>query len=93
MHIITRKTIAEYGVHNAQAREELNPWYNIIKLAQWNDFNALRADMPATDYIGHERFVFNIKGNYYRLIAMIFFATKRVCIRGIFHARRIFQAE
>lgn len=88
MHIFTQKTLKEYGQKNAQVREELDVWYSIVKAAQWTDFNKLRADLPATDYIGDERFVFNIKGNHYRLIAMIFFATKRVYIRGIFtHAQ------
>ena len=44
--------------------------------------------MPATDYIADNRYVFNIKGNHYRLIAMIFFPTKQVYIRGIYtHAQ------
>ena len=84
MHVLTRKAIIEYGLANAQASEELSIWYTKAKLAQWKDFNAVRADMPATDYIGNDRFVFNIKGNHYRLVAMIFFPVKQLYIRGIF---------
>lgn len=84
MHIFTRRTITDYSKANAQAREELDIWFASVKLAKWNNFNELRADMPATDYIGNDRYVFNIKGNHYRLIAMVFFATKRLYIRGIY---------
>lgn len=84
MHVISRKTIQEYAANNAQVREELNTWYHLVRLAQWPDFNALRADMPATDYVGNDRYVFNVKGNHYRVIAMIFFPVSQVYIRGIY---------
>lgn len=84
MHIITRKTIKEYAADHAQVSEELNTWYHFVRLAEWSDFNALRADLPATDYVGNDRYVFNIKGNHFRLIAMIFFPVGQVYIRGIF---------
>ncbi|AMR26380.1 hypothetical protein A0257_04190 [Hymenobacter psoromatis] len=84
MRIFSRSAITEYGKSNAQAREELAIWYAKAEAADWIDFNQLKADMPATDYVGNDRFVFNIKGNHYRLIAMLFFTTKRLYIRGIF---------
>ncbi|MCH7399811.1 type II toxin-antitoxin system HigB family toxin [Belliella sp. DSM 107340] len=41
-----------------------------------NDFNSV-------DYVGNHRFVFNTKGNSYRLIAIIPFNAKKVYIRFI----------
>ena len=35
------------------------------------------------DYIGNDRYVFNIKGNDYRLVTMIFFNSRTVYIRFI----------
>ena len=84
MHVLSRKAVKDYGADNAQAADELNAWFALVKLAQWHNFNELRADMPATDYIGNDRYVFNIKGNHYRLVAMIFFPVKQLYIRGIF---------
>ena len=37
-----------------------------------------------TGLIGDNHYVFNVKGNHYRLIALVFFPTKRIYIRGIF---------
>lgn len=37
----------------------------------------------SVDYVGNDRFVFNIKGNDYRLVAIILFAAKKVFIRWI----------
>ncbi|RZK73606.1 MAG: type II toxin-antitoxin system HigB family toxin, partial [Pedobacter sp.] len=41
-----------------------------------NDFNHV-------DYVGNDRYVFNIKGNTYRLVTMIFFDTRTIYIRFI----------
>ena len=84
MRVLSEKTINEFSENNAQAREELRIWFRLVRLANWPDFNALKADMPATDYVRNDRYVFNIKGNHYRLVAMIFFAKQRLYIRGIY---------
>ncbi len=84
MRVTAKKKVREYGEANAQAKEELNTWYAKVELADWNSLNELKEDMPATDYVGNDRYVFNIKGNHYRLIAMVFFATRRLYIRDIF---------
>lgn len=83
MVVIAKRTITEYGQANAQAAEALLVWYQIARTANWADFNALRGDMPATDYVGNERFTFNIKGNHYRLCALISFKTRTIYIKAI----------
>ncbi len=83
-----RKTIRDYVADNAQAAAGLEEWYQIAKVADWASFTALRNDMPATDLIGGDRFVFNIKGNHYRLLVAVLFKTRTILIRGIFtHAQ------
>jgi mRNA interferase HigB len=47
------------------------------------DFERHKKDFPSVDYVGNDRYVFNIKGNKYRLIAMIFFDIRTVFIRYI----------
>jgi len=84
MRIFSKSTIKEYGEANPRVKEELNTWYAIVSLAKWSNFNELKADMPATDYLGNDRYVFNVKGNHYRVIAMIFFPTQRLYIRAIY---------
>lgn len=79
-----RKTIREYAASNAQAANGLEEWYQMVSVAGWASFADLRADMPATDLIGGDRFVFNIRGNHYRLLAAMMFKTRTILIRGIF---------
>lgn len=88
MHVITRLAIRQYAAQNAQAAEALNLWFHIVDKAEWSDYNAIKEDFPSCDYITDNRYVFNIKGNHYRLLAMIFFPAQQVYIRGIFtHAQ------
>jgi mRNA interferase HigB len=83
MVIITRKTIQTYGENNVNAIDALNDWYMRVKLADWSSFNELKKEFPSCDYVGNDRFVFNIKGNRYRLIAIIHFDVRTVYIRFI----------
>jgi len=87
MRIHNKSTIAQYAATYPTASEELAIWYKQVEAADWKDFNALREDMPATDYIKNDRYVFNIKGNHFRLIAMVFFGPRRVYLRGFFNHR------
>lgn len=84
MVIISKSALTKYGIANAQAVEALAAWYQIVKLADWANFNQLRADIPSADYIGNDRYIFNIKGNHYRLLALIFFDIRTVFIHGIY---------
>ncbi len=81
MVIITKKAIQNYGQTNTNAIDALNDWYIRTKLANWSNFNELRADFPSCDFVGNDRYVFNIKGNRYRLIAIIHFDIRTVYIR------------
>jgi mRNA interferase HigB len=84
MRTYSKKTVKEFGAEHHDVKEELAIWYAKVEAANWADFNALREDMPATDYIGNDRYVFNVKGNHYRVIAMIFFGSRQLFIRGIY---------
>ena len=43
----------------------------------------IKVDFPATDYVGNQHYVFNIKGNSYRLIVVIKFTIGYVYIRWV----------
>lgn len=83
MRIVTYKRITEFSKKHADAENPLNFWYHSVKSKDWNSINDLRNDFNSVDYVGNHRFVFNIKGNDYRLIAIISFNAKKVYIRFI----------
>lgn len=83
MRIVTYKKIKEFVLIHQESESPLNFWYHTVKAKKWETINELRKDFNTVDYIGNHRFVFNIKGNDYRLIAIISFSAKKVYIRFI----------
>jgi mRNA interferase HigB len=43
----------------------------------------LKADFPSADFVGNNRYVFNIKGNNYRTVVLVVFFARTVAIRFI----------
>jgi mRNA interferase HigB len=83
MRIITYKRIKEFIKVHADSETPLNFWYHTVSAKNWDTINDLRQDFNNVDYVGNHRFVFNIKGNDYRLVAIISFHAKKVYIRFI----------
>jgi mRNA interferase HigB len=83
MVVITKRILNEFGRRHADAADALNDWYDSVARADWKNLNDVRRQFNSVDYVGNERFVFNIRGNNYRLVAMIFFDKRTVYIRFI----------
>lgn len=83
MVVIIKKTLQDFARKHPTAAEPLNRWYEIAKNADWVTFSDIKKDFGPTDYVGNDRYVFNIKGNDYRLVTMIFFDTRTIYIRFV----------
>ena len=55
-------------------------WYNEVKKSDWANFSELKLSFNSADAVGNDRYVFNIKGNKYRIIALIIFKVRTVFI-------------
>ncbi len=83
MVIITKRILNAFGRRHADAAEALNDWYKTVEAADWKNLNDVKRQFNSVDYVGNERFVFNIRGNNYRLVAMIFFDKRTLYIRFV----------
>lgn len=83
MRIVTYKRIKDFSELYADAKNPLHFWYHTVTAKNWENLNDVRKDFNSVDYVGNHRFVFNIKGNDYRLVAIISFNAKKVYIRFI----------
>ena len=83
MRIFTEKTIKEYAENHPDIRTALQEWSSIVKRSKWSCFADIKRTFNNVDSIGNQHYVFNIKGNNYRLIAIIKFSIKFVYIRFI----------
>ena len=83
MKIIYPERIDDYAESHPDAKPALERWSVILKSATWNHHSDLKKDFPSADYVGNNRYVFNIKGNNYRLIVLVVFFAGTVAIRFI----------
>ncbi|MBS9767717.1 MAG: type II toxin-antitoxin system HigB family toxin [Flavobacteriaceae bacterium] len=83
MRVVTPRKISEFGKQYADAKVALNNWYATVKKCEWDNLSDVRNTFNTVDYVGNNRFVFDIKGNHYRLVAIIIFASKKLYIRFI----------
>jgi len=83
MVILSWNRIMVFCDRYPHASEALMRWYLITFEADWKNAHDLTRDFGYVDAVGNDRFVFNINGNKFRLVAMIHFNTRTVYIRFI----------
>lgn len=83
MRIVARKTLVLFYRRHADAETALEEWFERATDAQWDCFADMKKDFNSVDSVGNKHFVFNIKGNDYRLIAVVKFRIKIIYIRHI----------
>lgn len=83
MRIFTEQTLKEYIEKNPEATTALQEWVSMVKNADWSCFADIKRCCNSVDSVGNQRYVFNIRGNNYRLVVIVKFTIKFVYIRFI----------
>lgn len=83
MRIVARSTIVDFYNKHIKSKTALEEWFEKSHNAKWRCFADVKKTFNSVDSIGNKRYVFNIKGNDYRLIALILFKPQTVYIRHI----------
>ncbi len=83
MHVISRAQLITFWLKHQDAEVALRYWFNKVSKANWKNINELKKDFPSADYVGENRVVFNVKGNNYRLIVVIYFDGQKIYIRFV----------
>ncbi len=73
----------DYFSKETSATTALRDWFKITKKAEWDSFADLKNTFNSADNVGNGRFVFNVKGNHYRIVAIVRFKFKKVLIRWV----------
>ena len=85
MRIVSHRKLKEF--YESPGREDsrvaLERWYQVVETAQWSSFADVREDFGSADNVGNQHYVFNIKGNKYRLVVVIKFMMGYVFIRFV----------
>ena len=83
MRIFTEQALKEYAEEHPESKIALQDWVATVKKSNWTCFADIKKTYNSVDNIGNQRYVFNIKGNSYRLIVVIKFTIQFVYIRFI----------
>ena len=83
MRIISERTIRIYYETHPEAKSALQDWVSKVKEANWQSLADVKQTFNSVDYVGNQHYIFNIKGNDFRLVAVVKFMVKFVLIRFI----------
>ena len=79
--LIRKKYILDnFVVEHADSINAIQRWIDVVEDAEWKSHADLKLSFPSVDYVGNERYVFNIRGNRYRLIVVIVFIAGLISI-------------
>lgn len=85
MNVVSHKRLRDF--YEAKGREDaknaLERWYHAALKAEWKNLSEIKVDFPATDYVGNQHYVFNIRGNNYRLVVVVKFTIGYIFVRFV----------
>jgi mRNA interferase HigB len=85
MRIVSHRKLKEFyeTIGREDSRIALSRWHDITENAEWKSFQDVKVDFPSADYVGNQHYVFNIRGNKYRLVVVIKFTIGYIFIRFV----------
>lgn len=82
MRVISKKRLREFWGRHVDSEAPLKTWYATAKRAHWDNLVEVRRTYASAEAVGRYT-VFNIKGNAYRLIAIIEYRLQIVFVREV----------
>ncbi|MDR2679263.1 MAG: type II toxin-antitoxin system HigB family toxin [Tannerella sp.] len=83
MHIFGKGKIERFIIRHTVAISALEKWTGVVESSDWKNHNDVKRTFPSADYVGNAKYVFNIKGNDFRIVAVVVFVDGTVAIRFI----------
>jgi len=82
MILVGTEKLEKFKKKYAGSRTPLNRWVEVVRAAKWGNFSDIKKTFNSVDKVG-EIFVFNIKGNDFRLIVQVIFQGNTVIIKEV----------
>ena len=83
MKVISHRKLVEFYQKHPDSKTALEAWYLQVKCSKWSGYNDLKSCFNSVDAIGNQRYVFNVKGNHYRVVVVIQFTHGYVYVRFV----------
>ncbi|WP_373104322.1 type II toxin-antitoxin system HigB family toxin [Phocaeicola plebeius] len=73
MRISNKLLLNDFVQRHSRAVKPMNKWVEEVLKAEWATHKDLKDTFPSADYVGNSRYVFNISGNNFRIVAVVLF--------------------
>jgi mRNA interferase HigB len=83
VRIIAKPTLRDFWKRHQKAKGPLEAWHQEVGRADWAAPSAVKLQFRSASVLQHNRVVFNIAGNQYRLVVKINYPYRIVYIRFI----------
>lgn len=83
MRISNKVLLNDFVQRHSRAVKPMNRWVEDVIRAKWNTHNDLKETFPSADYVGNGRYVFNISGNNFRIVAVVLFIDGMLDLRFV----------
>jgi mRNA interferase HigB len=83
MKVIAISTLRRFWARYPDAEQPLKAWYDEARHAAWNTPQDIKNHYASASFVGHNRVVFNIKGNDYRLIVAVAYRFQAIYIKFV----------
>lgn len=83
MRVVGRDKLEAFKRKHPQSRGPLDAWLAEARSAQWRKWSDIKVKFPKADWIGKGRVVFDIKGNDFRLVVLVYFQMGQVIVERV----------
>jgi len=83
VRVLSKRTLREFWERRPDSQQQLLAWYKDFKATGLESTEELMANFGNCRSIGSNRYIFNIRGNNYRLVVKISFELQTAWIRFI----------
>lgn len=83
MRVISKVTLVQFWIEHPAARQALQTWLEDASRAQWNSPQDIKRRYTSASFVAHNRVVFNIKGNDYRLVVAVAYRFQALYVKFV----------
>jgi mRNA interferase HigB len=78
VEILNIRIIDQFVQKHAGSEAALKDWITKTKAANWENNADVQKTFNSADHLGNQKFIFNIGGNNFRMVAMVWIEAERV---------------
>ena len=83
MRLFTEQALKEYAEAHPDVKVALQEWTTVVKNSKWTCFADVKRTFNRMANVGNQHYVFNSRGNNYRLVVVIKFTIQFVYVRFV----------